>query len=390
MIQLSDFLSPIPKSVLDNLTGISPKSLIHSIPVYTADFPDLSTIQIAIIGVKEDRFQATHANCFKTPDDVRKQFYTLIKPKYDLNIADLGNIEPGNTVGDTLFALQACLKELHQRKIFTIIIGGSSDLSFAQFASFQNINPNLNILVADSKIDLKQNDSMPEYSNFLYKIITHQPNYLFNITHVGNQAYYAEQESLDTFDNMNFDVFRLGQIRSDIKEFEPLARNANMMVFSMNSIKSADVVCSIEMNPNGFYGEEACQMVRYAGMGNDLSSIGFYDLNTTNDVHNCGSKLLAQMIWYLIDGFYNRKNDYPTPESNDYMIYRTTFKNNDYEIVFYKNIYNERWWMEVPYPKERNKQKGSYIVPCSYNDYQLALKDEIPDRWMRAYQKLLV
>jgi hypothetical protein len=95
------------------------------------------------------------------------------------------------------------------------------------------------------------------------------------------------------------------------------------------------------------------------------------------------------MLWYFIDGFYNRKYDYPTIESKDYMIYRTTFKAGDYEIVFYKNIYNERWWMEVPYPKERSNQKGIFMVPCSYSDYQAALNDEIPDRWMRAYQKLL-
>jgi hypothetical protein len=125
------------------------------------------------------------------------------------------------------------------------------------------------------------------------------------------------------------------------------------------------------------------------GMGNDLTSIGFYDLNAFKDSSKGGSKLLSQMLWYFIDGFYNRKHDYPTAESKDYMIYRTTFKNSDYEIVFYKNMYNERWWMEVPYPRERSNQKGTFMVPCSYSDYQAALNDEIPDRWMRAYQKLL-
>ncbi|MFN8133913.1 MAG: hypothetical protein U0Z17_01300 [Bacteroidales bacterium] len=27
--------------------------------------------------------------------------------------------------------------------------------------------------------------------------------------------------------------------------------------------------------PNGFYGEEACQLMRYAGMSDKISSIGF-------------------------------------------------------------------------------------------------------------------
>ena len=271
----------------------------------------------------------------------------------------------------------------------TIILGGTADLAYAQFTSYQGKTPNLNVLVADSKLNLIRNETAPIYSNYLYKLITHQPNFLFNIVHVGNQSYFVEQESLDAFDKMNFDVYRLGYVRSKMQEVEPLARNANMMVLSLNSIKAADVGASIEMNPNGFYGEEACQIARYAGMGNDLSSIGIYDLNATKDTQACGCKLTAQLIWYFVDGFYNRKNDYPNGESKDYMIYRTTFKNSNHQIVFYKNIYNERWWMEVPYPKERSTQKGLFMVPCSYSDYQQALNDEIPDRWMRAYQKLI-
>jgi formiminoglutamase len=388
-MQLSDFLQPVPESVYNNLSDTSPKSLVNVIDIYTKQFPDLEGVHLAIIGVKEERLNAEHAGCGVTPDEVRKQLYKLVQPKYDVKIADLGNIEAGSSVNDTLFALNACLKELHEQKILTLIIGGPSDLAYAQFTAYQGLNHNLNVLVADAKIDLKQHETEPIYSNYLYKIITHQPNYLFNITHIGNQAYFVEQESLDAFDKMNFDVFRLGQVRSKLQETEPLARNADMMVFSLNSIKAADVGASFSMNPNGFYGEEACQIARYAGMGNDLTSIGFYDLNAFKDVHTCGAKLLSQMIWYFVDGYYNRKHDYPTTESNDYMIYRTTFKNSDYEIVFYKNIYNERWWMEVPYPKERNNQKGTFMVPCSYSDYQAALNDEIPDRWMRAYQKLL-
>ena len=28
-------------------------------------------------------------------------------------------------------------------------------------------------------------------------------------------------------------------------------------------------------------------------------------------------------------------------------------------------------------------------VPCSYNDYLVASKDEIPERWLRAQERLL-
>ncbi|MCU0422643.1 MAG: formimidoylglutamase [Bacteroidia bacterium] len=361
-MQISDFLSPVPTSVFDAIGNTSVKSLVNIIDIHTGKVPELSGAHIALIGVKDDRWNDLGAGSRITPDHIRTQLYKLIKHKYDIRLVDLGNIEAGNTFNDTLFALNACLKELHEQRIVTVILGGISDLAYGQFTSYQGVNHNLNVLVVDAKIDLKEHEQDPARANYLYKMITHQPNYLFNITHVGNQAYFVEQESIDAFDRMNFDMFRLGQVRANIQETEPLARNADMVVFSMNSIKAADVSASVEMNPNGLYGEEACQIARYAGMGNDVSSFGLFDLNASKDKSQCGSALAAQMLWYFIDGYYNRKNDYPTKESKDYLIYRTTFKNAEYEIVFYKNIYNERWWMEVPYPKEKTKEKKFLIV----------------------------
>lgn len=387
-MQLSDFLSPVSGEIFNAISESSPKSLVNVLDIHVKSMPELDNVQLAIIGVKEDRLHESHEGAAASPDEVRKHFYKLVKPKFDVRIADLGNIEPGNSVNDTLFALSNCVKYLLDRKIVAIIIGGTQDLAYAQYTAYQNLSQNLNMVCADACIDLKQNEQSPINSNYLYKVIAHQPNYLFNIVHIGNQNYFVEQESLDSFEKMNFDIFRLGNVRSRIQDTEPLLRNADMMVMSMNSIRAADSPASIEANPNGFFGEEACQVVRYAGMSNELSSIGFYDMNAAKDLDGRSAKLLSQMIWYFVDGYYNRKNDYPVADSNDYMIYRTTYKNTDHEIVFYKNVLTERWWMEVPYPKERSHHKGKFLVPCSYSDYQSALTDEVPDRWMKAYHKL--
>lgn len=385
---LSDFLSPVSEEVFGTFQDSSPKSLVNIIDIYVKKMPDLDDVHIAIIGVKEERLNEHHKGASLSPDEIRKQFYRLVNPKFPIKIADLGNIEPGESVNDTLFALSSCVKYLLERKIVTIILGGTQDLAYAQFTAYEGLNQNLNIVEVDSKIDLKQNDVSPINSNHLYKIISHEPNYLFNIVHIGNQNYFVEQESLDSFEKMNFDVFRLGSMRSKIQDSEPLLRNADMMMMSLNSVRASDCPGSIDANPNGFWGEEVCQIARYAGMSNELSSIGFYDMSVIHDDRSRSAKLVSQMIWYFIDGFYHRKNDYPVADSSDYMIYRTGFKNNAYEIVFYKNIRTDRWWMEVPYPKERSNEKGKFLVPCSYSDYQAALTDEVPDRWMKAYHKL--
>jgi arginase family enzyme len=395
-MHLADFLSPVKEDVFNAIADSSPRSLVNVFDIHVKSLPDYSTADIVLIGVKEHRRNDSHTGCALAPDEIRKQLYRLVVPKYNVSVCDLGNIAAGDTLNDTLFALSACVKEVLLSKNaatgkspVVIILGGTQDLAYAQYTAYQGINPNLNVVAADPCIDLRLNEQAPANSGYLYKMISHQPNYLFNIAHIGNQNYFVEQESLDSFEKMNFDITRLGSIRNQIQETEPLLRNADMFVLSMNSVRASDSPASMDASPNGFFGEEACQVARYAGMSNELTSFGIYDLNSTNDSNSRSAKLASQMLWYFIDGFYNRKNDYPVPDNKDYMMYRTSFMKSNHEIVFYKNIYTERWWMEVPYPKERSEQQGKFLVPCSYKDYQSALSDEIPDRWMKAYQKLL-
>jgi arginase family enzyme len=387
-MQLPEYLSPVNEEIILSVKDTSPQSLVNVLDIHTQKMPAIDETHIAIIGVKDSRLSDNDNGCAYTPDEVRKYFYSLVKPKYPVKIADLGNIEAGDSFNDTLFALNSVLNELIKQKVTVVILGGTQDLIYAQFTAYQGTNPNLNAVAIDSRVDLRLNEKAPAHSNYLYKMISHQPNYLFNIVHMGNQNYFVEQESLDAFEKMNFDLIRLGNLRHKIQESEPLFRNANMVSFSMNAVRASDSPASTEANPNGLFGEEACQLVRYAGMGNDVSSIGFYDRNSLSDVDGRSAKLCAQMMWYFIDGYYSRTNDYPVADSNDYMLYRTNIQNGHYEVVFYKNIYTDRWWMEVPYPKERSKSKGMFLVPCSYSDYQAALNDELPDRWLKAYNKL--
>jgi formiminoglutamase len=388
-MQLADFLTPVPESVFGNMPDSSPKTMINVADVFVKHMPELEGVHLAIVGVQEDRMADSHQGAAMSPDAIRKYFYHLVQPKFEVKLVDLGNIIAGSTVNDTFFALSEVVSYLLDKKIIPIILGGTQDLAYAQYTAYQGRRPNLQLAACDSRFDLKQYEANPFASNYLYKIIAHQPNYLFNIVHLANQNYFIEQESFDAFERMNFDSHRLGSIKGKTAVTEPLLRNADMFVFSMNSIRASDCPASIESNPNGLFGEEACQIMRYAGMGNELTSVGIFDMNALKDMDGRSAKLVSQMIWYFIEGFYHRRNDYPLPESNDYMIYRMALKNNHYEIVFYKHVLSDRWWMEVPYPKERSNQSGSFMVPCSYEDFAAAQNDEIPDRWMKAYQKLL-
>jgi hypothetical protein len=190
-------------------------------------------------------------------------------------------------------------------------------------------------------------------------------------------------------EKLYFDVNRLGDVYGRINMTEPIIRNASMISFDISAIRSSDAGANANASPNGFYGEEACQMCRYAGMNDKLSSIGFYEFNPAFDQNGQTAILMAQMLWYFVDGFYNRKKDFPLQPKSQYLIYRAPLKDNMHELIFVKSKKTDRWWMQVPYPSGKTKNERYHLVPCRYEDYQTAVDGEMPDLWWRTYQKLV-
>lgn len=354
------------------------------------NFPELGDCDIAILGVKEDRNAINNKGCAQAPDYIRNSLYRLFRGDIHPRIADLGNIKQGHTIEDTYFALASVVSELIKNKIIPIIIGGSQDLTFANYRAYESLGQVINIVGIDSLFDLGKSDQPIDSQSYLNKIILHQPNFLFNFSNIGYQSYFVDPESINLMKNLYFDVYRLGYIRNNLEETEPLVRNADMISVDISSVRQSDAPGNGNASPNGFYGEELCQVMRYAGMSDKLSSIGFYETNPGLDSNNQTVHLVAQMIWYFIDGYYNRKHDHPYKDKKEYIKYTVSIKDHKDQLVFFKSKKSERWWMDVPVKTNyKNIYERHHLVPCSYNDYETACKDDIPDRWWQAYQKLM-
>ena len=388
-IMQTDYLQYVSNSLIEELSSrANGRSLFYSVDFLNHKLDTQKKYDLYILGVKEDRFRPEYKGCKEAPDLVRAQLYTLIKPRKDLHILDLGNIEAGASTNDTHFALKQTLAPLLKQKAIVILIGGSQDLIASQYAAFQGLNSNMQVVIVDAKAEMQLHENKEE-NNYLPSIIAHEPDFLFNLTQAAYQGYYVEPETYDAFERMNFDMLRLGSLRGNVQEIEPYLRDAQMLAFSMQAIRSSDAAAQLRPSPNGLSGEEACQITRYAGMGNDLRCAGFFDLNPSQDNNGSSSLLMAQMIWYFIEGYTNRRLDYPVADSKDYLIYRIANSNHPEELVFYKSILTDRWWMEVPYPHERSKHEGKFLIPCSYQDFQTAQNNELPDKWIKTFQKLI-
>lgn len=362
----------------------------------TSEFPDLNGVKVAIIGIGESRNSTGNEGCDNAPDKVREYFYRLSSIS-GIVLADAGNLRLGKTTNDTYHAVQFVCAELLEKNIIPIIIGGSQDLTYANYLAYQKLQQTINLVCIDRKIDLDTLKEDMDNTSYLHTIIQHPSALLFNLSLAGYQSYFVNEAEIETLKKMYFDVCRLGLIQSKIEEAEPIVRNADILSFDISAIRQSDAPACANTTPNGLYGEEACQIMRYAGMSDKLSSVGIYELNPELDNRGQTAHLAAQMIWYFIEGVSNRKNDFPVIAGKDYMKYRVTIpqpitreQEDGHELVFYKSLKTDRWWMEVPFKVDDDKSKFErhHLVPCSYDDYLLACSEEMPDRWWQAYQKL--
>lgn len=391
-MSLSDFLSPLKPSDFTPQNDFLTSQLGLKASFYTDSFPDLENekFDLAIIGVLDDRGTPTNVGCRLAPDHFRQYFYQLHEGDFDCKLIDLGNILPGETLKDTYIALKTVVETLIKLNILPIIIGGGQDLTFAQYWAYERLEQRVDLVVVDSKFDIDEDaeNETTTANSFLNKIFLHQPNYLFNYSNIGYQTYFVNQDSLKVMNKLYFDVHRLGEFAHDLSLTEPIIRNADMLSFDIGVIRSSDACGNANATPNGFYGEDACRIARYAGMNDKLTSFGLYEFNPAFDNNGQTAMLVAQIVWYFMEGFYNRKQDFPMTPKSQYVIYRTTLKDSGGDLIFVKSKRSDRWWMQVPYPSGNSKNERFHLVPCRYEDYNLAVNGEMTDLWWRTYQKL--
>ena len=308
---------------------------------------------------------------------------------WNTDLYSLGVISPGATIEDTYLAVRDVVAELIKNEIFPLIIGGSQDLMLPVYQAYQVLEQTVNILDIDPSLDLGETDQSLNNKAWLNKVILHKPSYLFNYSLFGYQRYLTNPAELGLLDKMYFDHMRLGNYFENKKIIEPLTRNADILSFDMNAIRSSDYLSNQLHLPHGFYGEDACAIMRYSGFSDKLTSAGIFNISGGVKERKQDLNLIAEMIWYFVEGFNQRKKDYPIGSKTNYTKYTVTIDDFKDQIIFYKSDKSSRWWMEVPYPDlEGSKYQRHLLIPCNYSDYENALKNEMPNLWWKTYEKL--
>ncbi|MBI9040518.1 formimidoylglutamase [Lutibacter sp.] len=383
-----EYLSPIDDALLMHSKMQSNKPIGQCIDIYTTlgEFPDLEGKKIAIIGVEEDRSAIDNYGTGNNLDTVRKEFYSLYPGNWPINLVDLGNIKKGNSIEDTYFALKSILSSLIKNKIIPIILGGGQDLTYANYRAYDVLEQTVNLACVDNKFDLGSIEADLNSQTFLSKIVMNQPCNLFNYSNIGYQTYFNSQNEIDLLESLFFESHRLGEVSNSLQIVEPVLRDADIVSIDLSAVKNSEAPANNKATPNGFTGAEICAISRYAGISDKVSSFGIYEYNSKYDNKNQTAQLIAQMIWYFIEGVNYRANDYPFGLKDNYQKFIVPIENE--VLNFFKSNKSGRWWMEISL-NENNKYKRHALIPCTYQDYISATDQEIPDRWLNTLKKLI-
>ena len=330
----------------------------------TENCPSLLGVKIAIIGLDS------------RADEVRRAFYTLTNPS-GLSIIDMGNIRELNItnlveIGAILFA----------EGIIPIYISSCPHDIFLQYKSYQTLNQLLNMAVVSSRIAYSVERVRQLYpANYLNKIMDDTEGQLFHLSILGFQSHFANPLVIKDFGLKFYDYMRLGLVKTNIEETEPFLRDADFLAIDMSAARQSDAPTAKNASPNGLGADELCRLARYAGISDKMTSLGIFgfEIDSTTQTH----QLIAQTIWYFIDGVLNRKNDIITQVGNftEYWVYA-----HDLSLSFWKSNKSERWWLQVPLPSDDRRQRHR-LISCSYNDYLLATEGELSPRLLVAFQR---
>ncbi|MEJ2003928.1 MAG: formimidoylglutamase [Cyclobacteriaceae bacterium] len=384
-MNLKLFFSPLEESLFKHIG--SSNCFYKSIHSNIDKMPDIKGAELAIIGVPEERGTTVNEGTAKGPDQIRKKLYDLKKGSGSYRIVDLGNLRPGHNLDETHGRLKEVCRFLLERNILPVILGGSHDLDLAQFTAYEDLEKLITMLNVDAFLDMEEHAAELQKSH-VHKIMVHEPNFLFHYSHLAYQSYLVDNNIPQVLEMLYFESHRLGELRHNFKEMEPVIRQADMLSFDVSAIRSSDAPGNARSQPFGLTGEEACQICWYAGLNEKLSSAGFYEYNPSlDDGQMKTAAVCATMIWYFIEGFYHRKNEHVFKQ-NDYLKYTVSMPSSPATITFYKSKLSDKWWLEIPVTHPSLRYERTIIVPCSHSDYNTAAKGEVPDRYIHAQAKM--
>ena len=147
---------------------------------------------------------------------------------------------------------------------------------------------------------------------------------------------------------------------------EPSLRYTNILSIDFRSVKASELNF-IHNYPNGFESSEICSIARYAGMSDRISCVGVFEVFQ----NSISSALLAQAVWYFIEGFSLRIIEDPKSENFKGKSYHMDLENHQILNSFY-SVYSNPICLIVSTVRLIFRRKYAFLI-----DERIYLKNSI-------------
>jgi len=329
-----------------------PGQMGHDMDILRPDGANaLGTYKIAFLGLEPQSAAA-----------IRRTLYSYARPDAMPRIVDLGNIRE-----DHPEALLEVLRGLRLAHVIPILLGGDERELPSVMKALVEEAPALHWASVDKM-----------HRQLMLEDKIYHPGGRLQWHWIGVQKHLFQplQGPQKKTDHLHY---RLGVVRHDIREMEPVIRDCAALDINLCAVRSSEAPANREAGPSGFYSEEICQLSRYAGLSDHIRLFRVTGLDAALDQNGFSATCAAQSIWYFIEAIAQRKSDHPAV-SERMTSYTVSLKDPDLEIIFVKSQRSGRWWIALT-----NEGSGEVqYLSCSHKDYLMACQNILPDRYLNA------
>ncbi|MDO5614634.1 MAG: arginase family protein [Cruoricaptor ignavus] len=290
---------------------------------------------------------------------IREQLYRLSGSDLDIPIFDIGDLVSGKTQDDTHYILQEILTTCHQKNTIPVVLGGSNDLSYSLFSALNFLQKGINYTQISNVVWLNNDSGQLNEKNFLSHIFSSKQFTINNYHHLGYQKHLNEMDSVQLVKDVDFDVVRLAEMMGNMNRIEPFFRRADLVTINADAIESFAGAFSLNPQVNGLNRREICACMKEIGLGQNLKSVGIFNLNleTQNPLNH---QLLVQMIWYLLEGISIQNSH---PKERNYETFWVLV--DDMQFAFKRETFSGLWY----FGEDENIEN---CLPCAQDDYEQA------------------
>ncbi len=313
-------------------------------------------------------------------DVIREKLYALNRISATARVFDLGRLKRGRTTKDLYTALQEVSAFSVSQHGLLILLSADRNMESAVLSSYGGYD--FNFVRIDSKLRLNSSVELQDSEGCMYALIQRFKN-IFSLSYIGFQNYFSDYKELAYLGAQNTSMLRLGSLRDDMMQAEPLLRDAHCVSFDVEAMRSTDFPAQQLVNANGLRAEEACALAKYIGVGTEVRTVGLYGMCSEYDNRGQSASLAAQILWHVIDAYISGTGESPVMQAGGFEEYVVRFEDLNEVLIFYKSKLTDRWWLKI----NDDRVDEDLFVPCLEKDYKSALQLDLPDVWLKYIRK---